>query len=78
MKSYIRIIILTALLFFTGIMLLAVLATGSATQDISRQTITALNDISRTAETHRTDLGTLGNMSYDSSFVVLDMTDNVL
>ncbi len=78
MKSYIRITVLTAVIFLAGIILFAVLTSGTVTQDTSRKTITALNDISRTAETHRTELETLGNMKYDGSFVILDMTDNVL
>ena len=78
MKSYIRITVLTAVIFLAGIILLAVLTSKTVTQDTSRQTITALNDIARTAETHRTELDTLGNMGYDGSFVILDMTDNVL
>ena len=78
MKSYIRITVLTAAVFLAGIILFAVLTSKTVTQDTSRQTITALNDIARTAETHRTELDTLGNMGYDGSFVILDMTDNVL
>ncbi|MCR5110754.1 MAG: HAMP domain-containing histidine kinase [Ruminococcus sp.] len=78
MKSYIRITVLTAVLFLVGIILFAVLTSRTVTQDISRQTITALNDIARTAETHRTELDTLGNMGYDDDFVILDMTDNLL
>ena len=76
MKSYIRITVLTAVLFLVSILLFAVLTSKTVTT--SRQTITALNDIARTAETHRTELDTLGNMGYDGSFVILDMTDNVL
>jgi len=78
MKSYIRITVLTAVLFLVGIILFAVLTSRTVTQDTSRQTITALNDIARTAETHRTELDTLGNMGYDDDFVILDMTDNML
>ena len=78
MKSYIRITVLTAVIFLVGILLFAVLTSKTVTQDTSRKTITALNDIARTAETHRTELDTLGNMGYDGSFVILDMTDNVL
>ena len=78
MKSYIRITVLTAVIFLAGIILFAVLTSRNVTQDTSRKTITALNDIARTAETHRTELDTLGNMGYDGSFVILDMTDNVL
>ena len=78
MKSYIRITVLTAVIFLAGIILFAVLTPQTLTQDNSRQTITTLNDIARTAETHRTELDTLGNMGYDGSFVILDMTDNVL
>ena len=78
MKSYIRITILTAVIFLAGIILFAVLTSGTVTQDTSRKTITALNDIARTAETHRTELDTLGDMGYDGNFVILDMTDNVL
>ncbi|WP_294472027.1 HAMP domain-containing sensor histidine kinase [uncultured Ruminococcus sp.] len=78
MKSYIRITVLTAVIFLVSIILFAVLTSKTVTQDTSRQTITALNDIARTAETHRTELDTLGNMGYDGSFVILDMTDNVL
>ena len=78
MKSYFRTTVLTAVIFLAGIILFAVLTSGTVTQDTSRKTITALNDIARTAETHRTELDTLGNMGYDGSFVILDMTDNVL
>ena len=78
MKSYIRITVLTAVIFLVGILLFAVLTSGTITQDTSRQTITALNDIARTAETHHTELDTFGNMGYDGNFVILDMTDNVL
>lgn len=78
MKSYIRITVLTAVIFLAGIILFAVLTSGTVTQDTSRKTITALNNIARTAETHRTELDTLGNMGYDGDFVILDMTDNVL
>ena len=78
MKSYIRITVLTAVIFLAGIILFAVLTPQTLTQDTSRQTITTLNDIARTAETHRTELDTLGNMGYDGDFVILDMTDNVL
>ena len=78
MKSYIRITVLTAVVFLAGILLFAVFTSGTVTQETSRQTITALNDIARTAETHRTELDTLGNMGYDGGFVILDMTDNVL
>lgn len=78
MKSYIRITVLTAVIFLAGIILFAVLTSGTVTQDTSRKTITALNDIARTAETHRTEFDTLGNMGYDGNFVILDMTDNVL
>ena len=78
MKSYIRITVLTAVIFIAGIILFTVLTAGSVTQDTSRKTITALNDIARTAEAERSELDTLSNMGYDSSFVILDMTDNVL
>ncbi|MBQ7991266.1 MAG: HAMP domain-containing histidine kinase [Oscillospiraceae bacterium] len=78
MKSYIRITVQAAVLFLVCVLLFAVLTPQTVTQDTSRQTITALNDIARTAETHRTELDTLGNMVYDVSFVILDMTDNVL
>ena len=78
MKSYIRITVLTAVIFLVGILLFAVMTSKTVTQDTSRQTITTLNDIARTAETHRTELDTLGNMGYDGDFVILDMTDNVL
>ncbi|MCR4646576.1 MAG: hypothetical protein K5695_14410, partial [Oscillospiraceae bacterium] len=76
MKSYIRITVLTAVLFLVSILLFAVLTSKTVTT--SRQTITALNDIARTAEIHRTELDTLGNMRYDGSFVILNMTDHVL
>ncbi|MBQ4310297.1 MAG: HAMP domain-containing histidine kinase, partial [Oscillospiraceae bacterium] len=78
MKSYIRITVLTAVIFIAGIILFTVLTAGSVTQDTSRKTITALNDIARTAEAERSELDTLSNMGYDSSFVILDMTDNML
>ena len=76
MKSYIRITVLTTVLFLVGILLFAVLTSKTVTT--SRQTITALNDIARTAEIHRTELDALGNMGYDGSFVILNMTDHVL
>lgn len=78
MKSYIRVTVLTAVIFLAGIILFAVLTSGTVTQDTSRKTITALNDIARTAETHCTELDTLGDMGYDGDFVILDMTDNML
>ena len=78
MKNYIRITVLTAVIFLAGIILFAVMTSKTVTQDTLRQTITALNDIARTAETHRTELDTLGYTEYDGDFVILDMTDNVL
>ena len=78
MKSYIRITALTAVIFLAGIILFAVLTSKTVTQDTSRQTITALNDIARTAEIHRTELDSLDAVGYDGDFVILDMTDNVL
>ena len=78
MKSYIRITSLTAVIFLAGIILFAVLTSKTVTQDTSRQTITALNDIARTAEIHRTELDSLDAVGYDGDFVILDMTDNVL
>ena len=78
MKSYIRITVLTAVIFLAGIILFAVLTSETVTQDTSRQTITALNDIARTAEAHRSELDSLGDMGCDSDFVILDTTDNVL
>ena len=78
MKSYIRITVLTAVIFLAGIILFAVLTSKTVTQDTSRQTITALNDIARTAEAHRSELDILSSNSYNDDFVILDMTDNVL
>ncbi|EGC02474.1 ATPase/histidine kinase/DNA gyrase B/HSP90 domain protein [Ruminococcus albus 8] len=78
MKSYIRITVLTAVIFLVGIILLAVLTSKTVTQDTSRQTITALNDIARTAEAHRSKLDILSGNNYNGDFVILDMTDNVL
>lgn len=78
MKSYIRITVLTAVIFLVGIILLAVLNSKTVTQDTSRQTITALNDIARTAEAHRSELDILSGNNYNGDFVILDMTDNVL
>ena len=81
MKSYIRITILTAVLFLAGILLFVVFTSGTVTQDTSRKTITALNDIARTAETHRSELGTPSKLFDDYTgvdFVILDMTDNIL
>ena len=78
MKSYIRITALTAVIFLAGIILLAVLTSKTVTQDTSRQTITALNDITRTAEAHRSELDILSGNNYNGDFVILDMTDNVL
>ena len=76
MKSYIRITVLTAVMVLVGIILFAVLTSGTVTT--SRLTITALNDIARTAETHRSALDTLSDADYNSDFVILDLTDNVL
>ena len=81
MKSYIRITVLTAVIFLAGIIIFAVLTSGTVTQDTSRRTITALNDIARTAETNRSELGTPSKLFDDGAgtdFVILDMTDNVL
>ena len=78
MKSYIRITVLTAVIFLAGIILFAVLTSKTVTQDTSRQTITALNDIARTAEAHRSELDILSGNNYNDDFVILDMTDNVL
>ena len=78
MKSYIRITVLTAVIFLVGIILLAVLTSKTVTQNTSRQTITALNDIARTAEAHRSELDILSGNNYNGDFVILDMTDNVL
>lgn len=81
MKSYIRITVLTAVLFLAGIIFFAVFTSGNVTQDTSRKTITALNDITCIAEAHRSELGTptkvFDNHSGDD-FVILDMTDNIL
>ena len=82
MKSYIRITVLTAVVFLAGIIILAVMTSGSCAQSIPRQKITALNDIARTAETHRSELGMPSKLFDDIGtsveFVILDMTDNVL
>lgn len=78
MKSYIRITVLTAVIFLAGIILFAVLTSGTVTQDTSRRTITALNDIARTAEANRSELHTLDKCGYSGDFVILDMTDHVL
>lgn len=78
MKSYIRITVLTAVVFLAGIIIFAVLTSGTVTQDTSRKTITALNDIARTAEANRSELHTLETCGYSGDFVILDMTDNVL
>ena len=45
MKSYIRITVLTAVVFLAGIILFAVLTSDTVTQDTSRRAITALNDM---------------------------------
>ena len=78
MKSYIRITVITAMIFLAGIILFTVMTSGSVTHDPSRKTITALNDIARTAETHRCELDTLDDTEFDCSFVIVDMTDNLL
>ena len=78
MKSYIRATVITAAIFLVGIMLFAVLTAGTVTQDTSRSTITAMNDIARTACEHRTELDSLDAVGYDGGFVILDMVDNVL
>lgn len=78
MKSYIRITVLTAVVFLAGIIIFAVLTSGTITQDTSRRTIIALNDIARTAEVNRSELHTLDTCGYSGDFVILDMTDNVL
>ena len=81
MKSYIRITALTAVIFLAGIILFAALTLGTVTQDTSRKTITALNDIARIAEALRSELGTPSKL-FDNhtctDFVILDMTDHVL
>ena len=81
MKSYIRITVLTAVVFLAGIIIFAVLTSGTITQDTSRKTITALNDIACTAEAHRSELGAPTKLFDDHigvDFVILDMTDNIL
>ena len=78
MKNYIRTTVITAVIFLAGILLFAVMTSGSITQDSSRETISALNDIARTAEENRTELDVLDGCGYSNGFVILDMTDNVL
>ena len=78
MKSYIRITVLTAVIFLAGIILFAVLTPGIVTPDTSRTTITELNNIARTAEANRSELDKLSEIGCHSGFVILDMTDNVL
>lgn len=81
MKSYIRITALTAVIFLAGIILFAALTSGTVTQDTSRKTITALNDIARIAEALRSELGTPSKLFDNQTctdFVILDMTDHVL
>ncbi len=78
MKSYIRVTFLTAAVFLAGIILFAALTSRTVPQDTSRQTITALNDIARTAEESRRELKVLADIGYTGDFVILDMTDNVL
>ena len=76
MKRYLMLLLSVALLFLAAIMLLAAMTSGTITT--SRVHITALNDIARTAEAHRTNLDALEQTDYPVSFVILDMTDHVL
>ncbi len=78
MKSYIRITVLTAVIFIAGMILVTVLTSGTVTQETSRKIITELNDIVRTAEDHRNELDVLSGIGYSGDYVILDMTDNVL
>ena len=78
MKNYIRITVLTAVIFLAGIILVDVMTSDVFMQEASRDMVSALNDIARTAEAERFSLDSLGNFDYDGSFVILDMTDNVL
>lgn len=78
MKNYIRITLSAAVVFLAGIIIMIVMTSGTYTQNISREKITVLNDIAKTAEESRSDLSVLSDMGYSVDFVILDMADNVL
>lgn len=78
MKKYIRMIIITAAVFLAGIIFLTVMTSGTYTPVTSREKITALNDIARTAEEYRSELSVLDGKEYGVGFVILDLTDNLL
>ena len=78
MKKYIRMTVITAAVFLTGIVFLILMTSGTYTPGISRDKITELNDIARTAEEYRSELSVLDGKDYGVGFVILDNTDNVL
>lgn len=82
MKSYVRMTAAAAVMFLAGIIILAVMTSGRSKPAVSREKMTALNDIARTAEAHRPELGMPSKLFDDINtrvdFVILDMTDNVL
>ena len=80
MRKYIGITAATAAIILAGIMMFVLLTSGD---DIfadsgSREKITVLNDIARTAEDHRAELNVLDGADFGVDFVILDTTDNVL
>ncbi|MCR4644163.1 MAG: HAMP domain-containing histidine kinase [Oscillospiraceae bacterium] len=76
MKRYLTILLSAGVLFIAAILLLVLMTSGSYTA--SREHITALNDIARTAEAHRTEFDVLEQTDFPATFVILDMTDHVL
>ena len=80
MKSYIRISLMAAIIFVCAVVLFGLLTAGGNfyRDDSSREEISVLNDIARTAEEHRSELNILDSKAYSVNYVILDMTDNVL
>ena len=80
MRAYLKISIFVAICFLIGIVILIVLTgVGSSENNVNYQgEISALNDIAKNAEAHRSDLQKLDNMTYDMDFVIVDMTENIL
>ena len=80
MRKYIGITAAAAALILAGILVFVLLTLGDNlfSESASREKIIMLNDIARTAETHRTDLNVPEIAGFDADFVILDLTDNVL
>lgn len=80
MRAYLKMTIFVAICFLIGIVILIVLTgVGSSENNVNYQgEISALNDIAKNAEAHRSDLQKLDNMTYDMDFVIVDMTENIL